>query len=183
MLSLLAAAADLKSLPRTGWLLAGVAPVESIADHSYATAVLCLALAGAINAGPAAQGLDAPLSVERVLRIALAHDLAEAHVTDLPRRTTALIGEEAKHAAERQALASIVAGLAEGPLWLEAWEEYTAGATPEARLVRDADKLEMAHQAIRYARGGRLGLEEFHAPRAYFYPLCAELHERLVNGD
>lgn len=33
---------SLKLLPRTGWLQRGVRDVESIAEHSYGVAVLCL---------------------------------------------------------------------------------------------------------------------------------------------
>ncbi len=178
-LDLLAAAADLKRLPRTGWLFAGIHRPESVADHSYATALLCLALADAIQRDPAGQGLSAPLDVERLLRIALLHDLAEALVTDLPRRTTELLGEATKHAAERRALEQITAGLAAGPDYVALWEEYTASASPEARLVHDADKLEMAHQALQYAHAGVRGLEEFAAERPFYYPLCAALHAAL----
>ncbi|MGL4648612.1 MAG: HD domain-containing protein, partial [Caldilineaceae bacterium] len=71
--TLLDAANDLKRLPRTGWLLAGVRPAESVADHSYATALLALALADSINRDPQAQGLSEVLDVGRVLQIALLH--------------------------------------------------------------------------------------------------------------
>ena len=49
LVPVLAAAAALKRLPRAGWLLAGVLPAESVADHCYATGVTALLLAGAIN--------------------------------------------------------------------------------------------------------------------------------------
>jgi putative hydrolase of HD superfamily len=181
MLPLLSAISDLKSLPRTGWLLAGVTLPESVADHTCGVALLALALAGEINADPAAQGLDAPLDAGRATAIALVHDLAEYAVTDLPRRATALIGAQAKHAAERRALEELLAGQAGGGALLACWEEYDAGATPEALLVRDADKLDMLHQALRYRRRGHTNLGEFVQGHAWRYPLCAAIAADLSN--
>ncbi len=50
-------------------------------------------------------------------------------------------------------------------LYLEAWQEFIDGKTPEARLVRQADKLEMAIQAWEYAneRGDLSLAKEFWA--------------------
>ena len=44
LVTLLDRANDLKRLPRMGWLLAGVAPVESVAEHSFGVAFLSLAV-------------------------------------------------------------------------------------------------------------------------------------------
>jgi putative hydrolase of HD superfamily len=182
LLSLLHYANDLKQLPRTGWLLAGLPFAESIADHSFVTALLSLALAQTINEDPAAQGLSQPLDVGVVLQTALIHDLAESVVTDLPRRTTDLLGEEVKHDAERRALAKLTVGLTDGAQWMNLLDEYNDAATPEARLVRDADKLEMAHQALRYRRSGYFDAEQFAAPRQWAFPLTAALHAELWNA-
>lgn len=182
MLPLLSALADLKALPRTGWLLADVALPESVADHAYGVALLTLALAAEINADPAAQGLGRPLDVGRASAVALVHDLAEYAVTDLPRRTTALIGAGAKHAAERRALEALLAGLAGGDALLACWEEYAAAATPEALLVRDADKLDMLHQALRYSRRGHTNLGEFTQGHTWHYPACAQIAAILCSA-
>ena len=181
MLPLLSAISDLKALPRTGWLLAGVALPESVADHAYGVALLTLALAAEINAGPAAQRLGAPLDAGRAVAIALVHDLAEYAVTDLPRRATALIGAEAKHAAVRRALEELLAGQAGGGAMLACWEEYDAAVTPEALLVRDADKLDMLHQALRYRRRGHTNLAEFTQGHAWRYPACAARAADLLD--
>jgi putative hydrolase of HD superfamily len=174
-LPLLAATADLKQLPRTGWLLAGVRLPESVADHSFATALLALALAEAINADPAGQGLGAPLDIERVLRMALLHDLAESLVTDLPKRAAERIGADAKRDAEAAAMGEIVATLPAGEAWQALHAEYAAGAGPEARLVRDADKLEMVHQALRYRSHGYRTLDDFLRRPSFAYPLSGTL--------
>lgn len=173
---------DLKLLPRTGWLFAGIQPPESVADHSYVTALLALALAEAINTEPAAHGLAQRLDVARVVRIALLHDLAESVVTDLPKRSVALLGESAKHAAEAHALSAMTARLPGGGEWLALWREYDAGSSPEARLVRDADKLEMTHQAVRYTQQGRRGLDDFLTERNYTFALCRDIHAHLCRA-
>ena len=38
---------------------------------------------------------------------------------------------------------------------LELWKEYEEGATPEAKLVKDMDKLEMILQALEYEQDGK----------------------------
>jgi putative hydrolase of HD superfamily len=159
----------LKLLPRTGWLLNGIQPCESVADHSYATALLALALAGAVNADWAAAGLDGPLDLGRVAQLALLHDLPESVVTDLPKRSAELLGVQAKRGAEEMAMTSLVRELPQGQDFLALWREYADAATPEARLVRDADKLEMVHQALQYERRGARTLDEFwHGHRWHF---------------
>ena len=114
LLELLKAVHDLKLLPRTGWLFAGVRQPESVAEHSYATCWLALLLAEEINTQWQQVGLDAPLNVNRVVLIALVHDLAESLVTDLPKRTTLLIGKTTKHAAEAAAMQILLQKLPNG---------------------------------------------------------------------
>jgi 5'-deoxynucleotidase YfbR-like HD superfamily hydrolase len=68
----------LADLPRTGWVLRGVADPESIADHSFGVAVVAMMLTDALRAqGETVDG-------ERVLRMALLHDSPEAATGDVP---------------------------------------------------------------------------------------------------
>lgn len=143
-------ACQLKSLPRTGWLRRGVPPArcESVAAHCHGVATLALLLLG-----------GRPLDEDRVLRMALLHDLGEARVGDL----TPADGVSAndKHRREAEALRAIVDGLPHARSHLEIWDEYEAGRTAEARFVRQVDKLEMALQAAAYRAQGYEGLDEF----------------------
>lgn len=66
--------AGLKDVARSGWVLRGIERPESVADHSWGTAYLCLLLAPA--------GIDR----ERSVAMALVHDLAEVETGDIPRR-------------------------------------------------------------------------------------------------
>ena len=169
----------LKRLPRMGWLLNGVLPCESVADHTAGVALLTVALASTINADWRNEGLDAPLDVGRAVTLAVLHDLAESVVTDLPKRSTVLIGAQAKHNAESAAIHGLLADLPAGNDYTILWREYDARTTPEARLVADADKLEMLHQALEYERAGYRTLEEFWHSYRWNYGLCESLYTVL----
>jgi putative hydrolases of HD superfamily len=157
-------AGRLKATPRTGWLDRGVpaAETESVAEHSYRVTLLAW--------------LAAPpdLDRDRVLKLALLHDLAEAVTGDLPPYDPAALPDAAdgparrafldgrhvrpaaraaaKRAAEDAAIADLLADLP-APLAAELaalWRELTADATPEARFVKQADKLETYLQSREY---------------------------------
>lgn len=143
----------LKDTPRKGWTRAGVARPESVADHTWG--VLLLALVAAESR----PGLDRA----RLLEVALAHDLAEAVTGDLVPGDYKDKAE--KLARERAAMEALVewAPLALRTRLIARFEEYATGASEEAKLVHDLDKLEMAFQADRYASLGvaRADLEPF----------------------
>lgn len=142
---------SLKLLPRTGWLQRGVRDVESIAEHSYSVAVLCLLI------GDQIEGIDRG----RLLAIALLHDLAESLLGDLPASATRLLGKEAKRRAERDGLESLIGHLPRAAEYLALWDEYTNGTSREARLVKAIDRLELMAQALAYERAGARGLDSF----------------------
>ena len=62
------------------------------------------------------------------------------------------------------------------------WREIEDELTPEGKLVRDADKVEMMIQCLRYELSGSRGLDDFWASmdrQDWHYPLCADLYARL----
>jgi len=139
LIEVLEAAGQLKQTQRAGWVRVGIAHPESVAAHSYRVAVLALLLGPRLG-----------LNVEKLLRLALLHDLPEARVGDLTPADR--VTPRDKHALESTAFAEIVGGLPEGPALDALWREYAANASPEARLVHQLDKLEMALQALEYER-------------------------------
>lgn len=171
----------LKQLPRTGWLLAGVAQPESVADHTCATALYALFLALAINQAPSEHGLERPLDVERVVILALIHDLGESVLTDLPKRTTEVLGEAVKAQAETQIVDALLAEAPGGRDLAALWREYQDASTPEGRLVKDVDKLEMVFQASRYAQRGHQNLDEFQQGHGWRFALAAELAAEITR--
>lgn len=145
MIDELLSAYRLKDEPRAGWALRGVVDPESVADHSWGTALLCLAFAE-----------EAGVNTEHSLRIAIVHDLAEAEVGDIPRRVDEAdqpVGRETKAALEEAAIRR----LATGPLACaaEPWHEYEATRSPEALFVRDMNLIDMCVQALFYETAGR----------------------------
>lgn len=142
---------QLKQLYRQGWLRRGVPRdrCETVAEHTAGVAWLTLLLA------PETDGLDA----ERALRMALIHDLGETHAGDITPADG--VSEADKHARERLALQAVVARLPRGGDWLALWEEYELGRSPEARFVREVDRLEMGLQAAIYRAEGLVDPTDF----------------------
>ncbi len=172
--------ATLKRMPRTGWAIRGVSAVESVAEHSHGVAWLALVLADTLNDA----GAEPPLDRERVLIQALLHDLGEVRLTDLPSSATRLIPPEAKSLAEQAAIRGLLTPLPAllRDEYLQLWQEFEDRATPEGRLVRDADKLEMMVQCLRYEMAGQRSLDEFwQATDAHdwAFDLSSRLYARL----
>jgi putative hydrolase of HD superfamily len=179
LVDLLLESATLKRVPRSGWLMRGVPHVESVADHSFGVAFLALALADALEVSGE---VDVGLDVEKVLVMALLHDLAEVRTTDLPLRAARLLPKSVKSTAEASALADLLAPLSGADRYRALWQEFEDCASAEGRLVRDADKLEMMVQCLRYEQAGSRGLAEFWQAsdkRRWNYALSGELYARL----
>ncbi len=167
----------LKRTPRTGWQRRGVSHVESVAEHSFGTALVALVLTEALRKG-SGEALDR----EKVLLMALLHDLAEARLTDLPMSALCLIPEEVKSQAEAIALADLLNPLSSAEELKGLWQEFEDRTSPEGQLVRDADKLEMMVQCLRYEWAGSRGLDEFWQVmdrHQWHYTLSADLYARL----
>jgi putative hydrolases of HD superfamily len=130
----------LKGERRRGWVKKlGMEHPESVADHSYRTALITMFFSDSL-------GLD----TGKAMRLALLHDLPEAVVGDaMPEERSG----KSKTDLETRAMEEILSELPEKAraLYREAWREFAEGRTAESRLVRQVDKLEMAIQAWEYA--------------------------------
>lgn len=164
-----------------GWLFAGVAQPESVAEHSFGMSWLALLLAEQINESYTEQGLTQPLDIAKITQIALVHDMAESLLTDLPKRSTAILGKAVKYQAEAEAMQQIFQQMPNGAYYIACWHEYADAATPEGRLTRDADKLEMIHQALCYEQRGHRNLAEFWSEPQWHYPSSRNLFEELYR--
>ncbi len=177
MLDLFLELGNLKRLPRTGWLLRGVVSPESIADHSFRTALIAIFLADEL----VKRGVE--INVERAVKIALLHDIGEARITDVPLTAQGYLD---KGKAERKAVMEL---LLKSPLpeeYFKLWREYEEESTPEGRLVKFADRLEMLIQAYEYERAGFLNLDEFWKVveglrKSEFYSHFGDIVEGLVE--
>jgi putative hydrolase of HD superfamily len=139
----------LDRVPRSGYVLRGVAEPESVTEHCWHVLFLVWTLAARI------EGID----VFRAVEVALVHDLAELRIGDLPRTSSHYFPEGAKKAAEAAAMADILAPLPVRAFQL--YEEYQQGTTPEARLVKACDKLQLMLKVAVYERWGTGALAEF----------------------
>ncbi|MGD9101100.1 MAG: HD domain-containing protein, partial [Anaerolineae bacterium] len=81
----------LKVTPRGGWVIRGLTDVESVAGHSFGVGFVALILSELIQ-----EAVDR----EKVLTIALIHDLAESVITDIPAPAIRFFPLGAKHEAE-----------------------------------------------------------------------------------
>jgi putative hydrolase of HD superfamily len=149
-LSALLALQPLESLPRTGWVMHGIANPETIAGHVLGACHMILALAPRVSP---------KIDVERCLALALVHDAPEALIGDLPKTAAELLPQGAKAAAEEGAARAILAGLSS--LAVERFAEYRAQATRESRFARLCDRLQMGVRMVGYHRMGVRGLEAF----------------------
>lgn len=157
MLSTLIELQRLKGLDRTGWVLRGFANgTESVAAHSFGVSVTAMLLADELIA----QGVA--VDVEKILRIALLHDWAEARVGDMPRTATMYFGAEARKQAETAAFRDLTSDLANNnDVYTNLYHEYEDRNTLEARLVKVADVIDLLVQALALERAGGRGLDEF----------------------
>lgn len=141
----------MKTLKRTGWVKRKVEHPESDADHSYSLSLLALLLAP--------ENLD----LAKCLKLALIHDLPEALCGDF------IPGElppEEKAALEKNAMQKIVFDL-EKPEFMELFEEYEQGLTPEAEFIRSLDRLDNVFTAKFYEKESNLSLTKEFAASAF----------------
>jgi putative hydrolase of HD superfamily len=176
VLDLLFAVNQLKRIPRMGWLLRGIGAThaESVAEHTYGTALTALFLSELVQE---------PVDRGRLLAICLLHDLPEAKISDLAPSAVRYLTPGAKHSAEQTALVDILAGSAQHEDLLRLWEEFEQGRSIEGRLARDADRIDMLIQAANYERSGWRGLQEFWDSldmAAWEFPASRQVFQELL---
>lgn len=141
----------LKCTKRTGWVRRGIQDPESIADHMYRMGIMALI------------SVDLPgVDRDKCIKMAIVHDIAEAIVGDI----TPVDGvpKEEKSRREREALdhmCQLLGGGLRAKEIRELWMEYEENSSPEAKVVKDFDKVEMILQALEYENEQGKDLEEF----------------------
>ncbi len=141
IITFLRTSGTLKHIQRTGWVDIGINEPESVADHTFRTAVLCMLYADLKK-----------LDVTKMLKMALIHDIPEAIIGDL---MPSQKNSETKRD-EQDAICDIFNLLPKKQRteYLAIWTEYQQGKTQEAKAVRQLDKIEMALQAKEYEKMG-----------------------------
>lgn len=153
--SFIQSAITLKKLPRQGWIRVGtpISQIESIADHSYNTAMLSLLLCDLHNSLYPENVLDA----EIVMRIAIVHDLPECQYQDFDRQLEHLLGKDKYQEFKGQVitsasteLLSLILNEEVKKIWKKSLDGYATRNSREAKFVSYIDKLEVLVQALSY---------------------------------
>jgi putative hydrolase of HD superfamily len=134
ILDVLHIAEHLKHEMRHSWLSNG--RQESVAEHTWRVALMVIMVA---------PYLDQAVDIEKCLKMALLHDLAEAETGDTPVfENQQQDRKQAKYYNEQRAILHIKSTLNEevGLQIYELWEEYERQECYEAKFVRALDKLE-----------------------------------------
>jgi len=134
VLEFLRSAERLKSTMRSAWTSDG--RQESVAQHTWRLCLMAFVFTG-----------DYPdIDFARLIRMCIIHDLGEAIRGDIP--AVDQRPDSNKAIQEREDLLQLVQPLPERIRLeiVDAWDEYEAAATPEARLAKALDKLETIMQ-------------------------------------
>jgi len=146
---------NLKKVERTGWTtVIGIQNPESVAEHIYRTAVIAMVIGDL-------KGLD----TEKMMRMALIHDLTEALTGDWDQFAKKKLGMDKFKQKEDEAIKKIM-GLTPENLrskYLKLWNELVEQKSEEAKLVMELDKIELIFQAYEYGKEGheKKKLEKF----------------------
>ena len=134
----------LKDAKRAGWVKENIPDPESVADHSFGTALLIILYFSIFNT---------PLNREKCLMFALLHDLPEAMTGDIAIGQG--IEKTEKIRREKEAI-KVLAQTLDSEEISNLWNEYESQESEEARLVKDFNKIENVIQEryynIKYVR-------------------------------
>ena len=133
----------LKNIQRKGWInKLQLKYPESVADHSYSMTLMAMVLSDLLK-----------LDTEKIVKMALLHDLAESLVGDF---TPEEISKQKKNQLENNAIKKIFANLPSdlAKEYGKIWNEYQTNQTKESLFVHEIDKLEMIFQAKNYLEKG-----------------------------
>lgn len=152
----------LKRIKRKGWVMRSVKEPETISDHTFRVTLMGWVLAK-----------KEKLNIEKVMKMALIHDLCEVYAGDwtpydsikindsktfqtLPAHLTKekIIISNEKRCKEKSALIKITKKLPKELCdeILSLWYEYEEGYSKEGRFVRQLDRIENVLQALEYQK-------------------------------
>jgi putative hydrolase of HD superfamily len=144
---------QLKRSKRTGWWLAGIADPESVAEHTFRTALLGYVLALMEGADP-----------DRTAALCLFHDTPETRLGDVPSVGKRYLSQAPSADVVADQVADLPPQVAASVASLV--NEYEAQTSREAQVARDADKLECLIQAREYEAQGFRDAASWVAPSA-----------------
>ncbi|TDA25213.1 MAG: phosphohydrolase [Archaeoglobi archaeon] len=123
---------SLKLTPRSGWFKIGIDNPESVAEHSFRTAIIAFILAE-----KSGEDLETCL---RAAFLGLIHDLHESRTTDLHKIAKKYVKVDEKRLEEET-------------------KRFHIDDSRVGKYVEDADKLELAFQAIEYSVKNKFAID------------------------
>lgn len=166
---------SLNDLPRTGWVKRGIPEdeAETVGEHTAECVAMALKLADRLD-----------VFRDRLVELLAVHDWPESdrRVGDITIRCGVSPGE--KYRREEEAMKDLCRRLPNGETFLEMWYEFEAGATPEAKIAKQIDKLQMVYRAVAYHAERGFDPTEFieDGDRRIRHPLLREIFERLKKA-
>ena len=156
----------LKRVNRTGWVDLGICNPESVADHSFSTALLSYIIAKR-------RGLDA----EKAMIMALTHDINEVLTGDIatkPMESLQRVSNKVKHMMENKNHLKMISYLPPGERkrFISLWNELESRGSDEAKLVKEVDTLDYIIQIALYSKEGRKNFKSF------FVTARQKIHDR-----
>jgi putative hydrolases of HD superfamily len=164
----------LKKIKRTGWVRDGIPDSESVADHNFRVAFMCMILA------------KSDMDTNKIIKMALMHELGEVIIGDVVVSRAGITNPQIKKAKEKyeeEAVRKLCAQFGDKNDCFKIWKEFNEGKSEEAKFVRDADELEAALQAYEYEREYGLSLDEFYvnAKKHITDPQLITLLNKLIS--
>ncbi len=158
----------LDRVPRAGFLLRGVSVPESVSAHSHFLSLLALVVV---------EQYPEQWDENKVLAMAIVHDLAEAKMMDIPMPIIQKYFPDEKSDAEQSVFEKLMEGFPSK--YLELHREFHEVSSPEARLVRGLDKVQMMLKVLNYEREHQGDLSEFWENPKNFCDYGVELTKKL----
>ena len=158
----------LKDTQRTGWIVEGVKDPESVSDHLFRTAMAVLVL------GKSRKDLD----LNKCLKMALIHDIAESQIGDvlvdwkvknhgekmkrIGQKGIHGITQQEKEMKEREGMEKMASFLGEnGKEIFDLWNEYEQRKTKESIFVKSVELFEMFLQAWEYEQSQKVDISSW----------------------
>ncbi|KAM0476449.1 hypothetical protein ACHAPX_006362 [Trichoderma viride] len=170
----------LKTTKREGWRRFGIERGESISDHMYRMSLITMF---------APPTLAKKLDLQKCMKMALVHDMAELLVGDITPVDGVAKPEKSRREAETmdfltKNLLRSVAGGDVGTEIRSIWQEYEDSETLDSHFVHDVDKIELLLQMVEYEKQGKghVDLGEFaYVSRKVTLPEMKEWAEELLR--
>jgi putative hydrolase of HD superfamily len=160
----------LKKLKRAGWVECSIKNPESVADHSFGTALLAMLLAKKFK-----------LNENKTIKMALIHDLAESvtgdslsHIVEKDEKL-----RKKKSDDEKKAMKKIFRSRKE---YYGLWLEFEEQKTREAKILRQLDRLELMLQVHGYEKEKNLDCFWEDAERYFQDKELRKIFEELKKG-